>query len=418
MNPELKDYPCNLEMEYALIGAVLLRNELMAKVADLSPGDFYSLQHADIWQAIEQLYRKGENISPFTILPLLQKPEIMENPLRYIGLAIAASNSILPSFITEHVKYLVELSQRRELASTCSMLSQSSLDASEMASHMSKSAEKVIFARPVDDFEDNYQVTDRILSNLKDPRKPHSTGIAPLDEAMGGGLYAGKSYGFAARKKIGKTMLAGTISHNLNMAGVKHCFICGEMSPDEIQERILARMVGFFPSAFKSGFGKTENFETRIAECARAMPRNMIFKNAPGLTFDDLKTIYTAAIDYHGVKGIILDYWQLVGGKPKHQSEAAHYDDVAQWVADYSRKRGIWTIMMAQVNQEGNTRGGEGIRLAFDQVYNLKAPEDDPSRSGRYLEMMETRYTPWRNIGTDITPKLHLNEKGLFFEVN
>ena len=58
-------------------------------------------------------------------------------------------------------------------------------------------------------------MTEKILAAMKSKKRPYSTGLRKLDEAMGGGLYPGKSYGFAARKKVGKTILAGTISCNL-----------------------------------------------------------------------------------------------------------------------------------------------------------------------------------------------------------
>jgi len=150
----------------------------------------------------------------------------------------------------------------------------------------------------------------------------------------------------------------------------------------------------------------------------RAMPKNVIYRNAPALTFDELKQCLDESVSKFKIKGLILDYWQLVGGKPKSKSNSEHLDEVAQWIADYCRKKDLFSIVFAQINQEGNTRGGEGIRLAFDQVYELKAPKDDPSRSGRWLEMRDTRYTKWINIGSDETSKLFLQEKGLYFQEN
>jgi hypothetical protein len=98
-------------------------------------------------------------------------------------------------------------------------------------------------------------------------------------------------------------------------------------------------------------------------------------------------------------------------------------DEVAQWFADFGRKNGIWTITMAQINQDGNTRGGEGIRLAFDQVYKIRGmgeeeKEEDISRPDRWIEMMDTRYTEWMNIGSQLQPGLFMNPKGPFFEQN
>jgi replicative DNA helicase len=409
MNPELSTLPAAIEIEYCLIGWVLSDNRLFGQI-DIRPEDFYYLPHADAWWAMEKLFAKGEPLSPFTIAPLLVSR--YQDDIRYLAMSVAASLTY-PRPI-EQAKHLVRLSQQRQLIEACEGIE--SLSPIEAASKLSKAADCIMDAAPLSEFEDNYAVTARIIDNLKDNRLPHLTGLKTLDEAMGGGMYPGRAYGFAARKKIGKTILAGTISHNLNMAGVKHLFICGEMSPEEVQQRVMARVTDSYPSSFRAEYGKTAAFGTKLAQAAHSMPRNVLYKNAPGLTFDELRAICASAIDRHNVKGIILDYWQLVGGKGKHQSSAEHLDDVAQWLADHGRKKGVWTVMMAQINQEGNTRGGEGIRLAFDQVYTLKAPNDDPSRSGRYLEMMETRYTPWMNIGSESADGLRLNEKGPFFE--
>ena len=91
------------------------------------------------------------------------------------------------------------------------------------------------------------------------------------------------------------------------------------------------------------------------------------------------------------ITGIIFDYWQLVSGKDKRKSTAEHLDEVAQWIADYCRRGILWSIVMGQINQEGNTRGGEGMRLAFDQVYQIHRP--DLGKSETWIAMMETRYT-------------------------
>lgn len=405
----------SIETEYALIGWVLSDPAIMKQFTDLRPNHFHSKQHAQAWEAIERLTVKGEPVTPFTILPMVDS-SIFGGDKEVIGyLTRSITETIKHPFPEGQKKYIIQLAQLREVEAACKQAVEEG-DPSRAVTIMQEAADYIRNGAQTHEFRDSLEVTEAILKSLADNKAPDSTGFPRLDDAMGGGLYAGKSYGFAARKKMGKTTLAGTISHNLNLNGVKHLFICGEMSPEEIQQRILSRALNVYTSAFRTEYGKRTEFSARIASYAASAPKNALFKNAPALTFDQLKEIYATAIDKHGVKGIILDYWQLVGGKDSRQSDASHLDEVAQWIADYSRKRGIWTIAMAQINQEGNTRGGEGLRLAFDQVYNLKAPEDDPSSSGRYLEMMDTRYTPWVNIGTDTRDGYRFNEKGTYFE--
>jgi replicative DNA helicase len=406
--------PHNIDTEYALIGHVLCNNEIIGRLTKISPDDFYSQQHSDIWKAMQTIFHAENSISPFTILPLLPNPKIFRDAGGAINyLAGSISWTITHPYPADQEVYLIGLAQQRRLEHACRSIGG---DPKDSARILMDAAESVMNEAPTDTIFDNFQITENILNDLKENKKPDNTGFKSLNEAMGGGLYPGKSYGVAARKKMGKTTLAGTISHNLNLTGVRHLFICGEMSSEEIQQRTLCRATDSYPSAFRTEYGKSDHFAAKIAQYAISMPRNTLFKNSPGLTFDEMKQIYTTAIDRHNIKGVILDYWQLVGGKAKNQSDAAHLDEVAQWIANYSRKRGVWSIVMAQINQDGNTRGGEGIRMAFDQVYNLQAPENDPSRSGRWLEMMETRYTKWMNIGSKTRDGFIMNEKGPYFE--
>jgi replicative DNA helicase len=231
---------------------------------------------------------------------------------------------------------------------------------------------------------------------------------------MDGGLFPGRAYGFAARKKVGKTALAATISANLNARGIRHLFICGEMSAKEVQQRILARYSDTYPSAFRSDYGQSPDFSKRLAEASSRLTRSTLFRDAPGLTFAELRRICTLAVERKKVAGIILDYWQLVGGKTKGQSTAEHLDEVAQWFANFGRKHGVWSITMAQINQDGNTRGSEGIRLACDQLFELH--REDLTGPGAWLEMMETRHTAWMNVGSADNAGLMLRAKGPYFE--
>lgn len=415
MLDEKPEPPHDFDVEFALLGWILSDNKTMGLIGDLTAIDFYSAAHADIFQAVETLYRDGRPITPFTIKPLLKYPndyELTGDFYKYISGSF--SHSLLFPNPAEQAKHLLSLSKRRHILTACEQVVESQDPSFE--SQTATLTKALTQGGSIIEIFNNYEITEQIINDLKDDRKPFPTGLKCLDEAMDGGLYPGKSYGFAGRKKMGKTAFAATISANLNAAGARHLFICGEMSAKEIHQRVLARLSNSFPSAFRNEYGQSPHFAITMADLAIKTPKNTLYADAPGLTFDKLRALISTAVEIHHVSGFILDYWQLVGGKGKSQSNAEHLDEVAQWIADISRKSGIWSITMAQINQEGNTRGGEGIRLAFDQVYQLCAPDDDPTRSGRWLEMMDTRYTKWANVGNESTPLLTLNEKGPYFE--
>jgi replicative DNA helicase len=266
-------------------------------------------------------------------------------------------------------------------------------------------------------FEDAHTVTQRIIDILNadsDIRKPQATGLRKLDTAMDGGLHPGRFCGFAARKKVGKTALAATISANLNRQQVKHLFICGEMSSVEVHQRILARYCDAFPTDFRNGHAKTPEFQDKFTAATAAITKNTLYANAPGLTFSDLRQRCMIAVERNKVRGILLDYLQLVGGVQKNQTKASHLDEVTQWLANFGRKHGVWILALVQINQDGNTRDGEGIRLACDQLFALH--REDLSAPGAWIEMLETRHTGWQNIGKPDSPGLMMNFRGPYFE--
>ena len=97
------------------------------------------------------------------------------------------------------------------------------------------------------------------------------------------------------------------------------------------------------------------------------------------------------------------------------QSKVEHLEQVAQWIADSCRKWGISAIVLGQLNQDKeNTRWGEGLNQACDQLYALREVESDPPEA--WMEMRLTRYTPYRHVGSDAQPHLQMNLAGPYFE--
>jgi predicted ATP-dependent serine protease len=87
---------------------------------------------------------------------------------------------------------------------------------------------------------------------------------------------------------------------------------------------------------------------------------------------------------------------------------------VAQWLADYCRQQDIFCVVMGQVNREGNARGGDGLNMACDQLYEICRPENNAN--SRWLEMKATRYTKWVDVGTESSPTYRISDEGTHFE--
>lgn len=409
--------PHNLDAEQELLGAMLINNGVVTKVSAFLKADhFYSDAHRAIFEAIRAVMAEGTIANPVTLKAYFERDALLESIGGPAYLARLAATATTVINATDYAKVIVDLAQRREAHAIGQRLAESAI-APEIdspapmliADAMGKLT--ALAGQGPQPALDNGTVAMQVAEDMTKPLPCYRTGIPALDEAMGGGLYEGKCYGFAARKKVGKTIMLGTISQNLNAAGVKHQFFAMEMSPKEIEQRAIARACGFNSISFL----KRDNprLAERVAQYAHTVPKNVIYEAAAGASLDDLRRMVSTAVVRHGIKGFILDYWQLVGGKPGKETEAYHLGAVAQWIADTCRKHGLFAVVAAQVNQEGNTRGGEGLKLACDQYYTLHREKGEDLA---WLEMEESRYTMYQNVGSDIVPGLRLNQHGPHFE--
>jgi replicative DNA helicase len=401
----------NQEIEQALLGAVLCDHRVLAQIIALSAEDFAFSNHQLIWSAIARINEAGEIVNPVSVCKLLAARVEEVGGARYVAQLASAPLGTLAA--PHWARELRDLSAKRRLVQIAAETKEraegdSEVSAEELGADVLRDVEGILsHAAPrVRDIRD---VVLTEAATMSQPLECYSTGIDCLNLAMGGGMYVRRAYGIAARKKAGKTLLAGGISRALNRAGIRHLYIAGEMGSDQIEHRNMARDLECNALAFiDPKWRRDVAFQRRVIAHATAMPNNTLYLDAPGITFDQLRRDVTNTILTHKIKGFILDYLQLVGGQRRGQSKAEHLDEVSQWIAETCKKRNVFALVLAQINQEGNTRGGEGIRLAFDQVYELKRAE---AGDGAWLEMLDTRYTKYYKIGDAEKPAFFIEPK-------
>ncbi len=404
-----------LETEQAVLGWFMMNPEQGVLAAmKLDAACFAHPLHAVMFEKLREIHAVGGTVNPITLQAKIDKnPEFMAiNQPDYVKrlTSVAAFGPELPDYFA----LLIDLKTRRRLEAGCNealTALRGGVPAEEVALMLEEAKLEATARSAV--MKTEKQVMAELWQDVTEQREPIRTGLPRLDEAMDGGMFPRRAYGVLARKKMGKTVLASTIAKNVADAGHPVLFIAAEMGDKEIQERVACRVMDCYGNAFRSDYRNSKQFADKFAEAVAKSSDNLIYTKAPGIRFDALRQLITAAIVRHKISGFVLDYWQLVGGKNGRTSEREHLDTVAQWLADFARENNLWCLVMGQENQDGNSRGGEGIRLAFDMVFSLQGNEEEPER---WMEMKDTRYTKWRDVGSEAMPALFINEKGPFMD--
>jgi replicative DNA helicase len=183
------------------------------------------------------------------------------------------------------------------------------------------------------------------------------------------------------------------------------------MGEEGIAQRIIARHLHTNSIAFLRRDNEFLERDTRrFADRCNAP---LFFEDRPGLTFQALKSMAGEYVARHGIKMICVDYFQLVGGRLPRQSQAEHFDVVAQWMADFAKATGTAMVVPSQINREGEARGGDGFRLACDMfLCQHKVLQPDGRTEGVWLEMMDSRYTATTDIGSEDCAAFFIHKHG------
>lgn len=394
-----------LENEQTLIALLLLKPDSINRVVDIQPHEFEEPLHAEAFKTIVEGYYKGINASPLSLQSKFK--DSLEGNEHYFT-ALCAGVTMMHN-VADLANSIRESYKQRKVKELCEEALQNP-DLKELSDSIYQLQENTQSYK----VQSNTQVMQDVYEELTVDLPVTSTGLRGLDTAMGGGLIEGRAYGIAAPKKTGKTAMLATIASNIYSNGGKVLYVALEMGAQQIMHRIAARALGLNPLAFVGDTRKEKWFKEKVADYVARSREGMYFLDLAGATVASLEAALTPAVRKDDIDLVIIDYWQLVGGKRNNQSQAEHQDHVAQWIAEFSKREKVATLTASQINQDGNTRGGEGMRLAFDQVYQMHKCEDYPDCI--WVQMMDTRYTMWNDLGSKDQPALKLNHNGVFFE--
>ena len=409
----------NIDIEASVLGALLDNNDLLYKVIDiLSEECFAEGLHRDIYVCIKKLLDEGERVSPYRLYNRFA--DILGDANKtYITSLRALAH---PITLQSDIKHLTDLAHRRAISSVCMIALDELINFEkagiEQVANLAARINKILLGMDVNNSVDMLKATDNILQQMKSEKPSYQakTGLQTVDRGMDGGLQKGRVYAFMAAAKVGKTMMATTISNNLNDSGHKHVFICAEMGSHEIVQRMIGQKMKMPTNVFMT---RDQHVIKALEEVMLGIKRNVIFEDAPGIELDYLKSIIELHVHKNKVEGFILDYYQLVSGCKKAETQAQHLENVANWIHRVCKKHNIWCVLLVQTNDDQKVLGSRGLNRACDQGYLIERPLDeqgDPIGSVAWLKLRFSRYTRTCNFGSATEPCLEVHKNGTHFE--
>lgn len=440
------ELPTCPDVEAAFLGAILTKPKLWAEGSDVRPEDFHSPDNALVWHTICSLARKGTPPDELTVRAKIcagHPPggEVASAWMRYTA-------DLMTSFATlrevrNHAALIRDCAERRRMIEALAegMQTAAAPEPGVVASAIANNlmAELNTSVRLGDDIESAFDIAARVIDDLSRPLNVRSTGLPRLDSAMGGGILRGAFTGLAGGQKAGKSTLMGTIAWNLTVGSVRArehrwegwdwepeplVYLSLEMKPEQQLQRIMARSMARNSLDFIDPQLRSTGWFGNLAVQARNEMEHcgLYYLARPRMNLKDLRATLARIALSGKFKGVMLDYVQLVtGGKAGSQTE--HLDDVNQTIAEWTVNSGMWCIAGAQLNSQGQVRGGAGLNAACDIAFAIHKNEDVAGPNGTFLdneawlECLAARHVRMRNVGTEEFPAYRIRtDVGPYFD--
>ena len=220
------ELPNNIEAEQAVIGSILLTNEIFDDINTIiSHRNFYDPMHQKIFGAIENLIYKGMLANPITLKNYFEKEKDELNIPEYLVKITKFSTSSRQAAI-EYSKIIYDTFVRRELIK----ISENTIDTAKLndlninGQSIIENSEKLLydlaekgsFNSSLVKFDEALKFTIEMASNAYKNEEGIvgvPTGLKDLDDRLGG-LHKSDLVIIAGRPSMGKTALATNIAFN------------------------------------------------------------------------------------------------------------------------------------------------------------------------------------------------------------
>lgn len=383
---EQRMLPNDLLAEQCTLGGMLLSQEAIAEVFDAVKGpDFYAPKHEIIYDAILELYSKGEPTDVITVTDQLTK----NGDLVKAGGAdyLHTLTSIVPTAANAafYADIVQEKATLRRLVEVGTKIAQMGYKAEGDIIDLVNQAESDLYGvSKQGSGEDYVPLFDSIEDAVKQMEIAQKrggemvgvpTGFAELDD-MTHGLHPGQLIILAARPAVGKSTLALDIART---AAIKHnkpvIFFSLEMGRAEIAMRLLSAESRIYLQNMRKG-SLSDNDWSRIASVRGEINSAPLYiDDSPNMTLVEIRAKCRRLAKRVGLEMIVIDYIQLMTSGKKVESRQQEVSEFSRALKLLAKELGVPVIAISQLNR--NSEKSENKKPELSHLRESGSLEQD-----------------------------------------
>jgi len=382
---DLKEMPCNIEAEQAVIGSILVSNDIYDEVSPLVDAQkFFDPIHVKIYETIEKLINKGLLANPITLKNYFENNEGLKELGGQEYLIKITKFSTSSKQTIDYANIIQEMHVRRELIK----ISESVLDQASNNTEVTSSGEEIIqnAEKSLFDlaerghFNQSIMKFDSALKQTIDMAKSAyqnddgivgvPTGLTDLDARLGG-LHKQDLVIIAGRPSMGKTALATNIAFhaakNIEKKGIKStvAFFSLEMSSEQLSTRILSEQSRIRSNDIRRGKVSEKEFEQFIETSKNIYDLPLYIDETPAITIAAISNRARRIKRLFGLELIVVDYIQLMRSVGKKEyNRVQEISEITQGLKALAKELNVPVLALSQLSRQVEQRDNKKPQLS------------------------------------------------------
>lgn len=370
---QVPSVPANVEAEIALIGCILMDENLIIELSDiLLPDDFYDSKNRLIYRTMLNLSKEGKSIDVTTVVSTLEGNHLLEQSGGIEYLSSIADRSYSTLNFESYCDLVSEASIKRTTIQKLTKLAQDGYDSKVEAFDYVDLVEKEVFElskrRKVDSFKPISVVSKTVLTNTEQ-NSSRSDEVVGLDTGFGclnkytQGFQPGQLIILAARPAMGKSAMAMNLAVRVARANKDgHATVAIfslEMSAEQLVERMIACDSNIRLNNIKSGRIGSKNDWTRFnTACNNLGQLNLYFDDSSDASISSIRAKCRKLASDVGLDFIVVDYLQLIESDSANSraTQQERVSKISRSLKLMARELGVPVLALSQLSREVEKR--------------------------------------------------------------
>jgi replicative DNA helicase len=361
--------PQAIDMEEAVLGAIMLEKEAVITILDiLKPESFYKDSHRKIFKAVSDLSAREYPVDLYTVTEELRAHNELESVGGPVYLTQLTSKVVSAANVDYHARIVAQKYIQRELIRVSTEIQARSFDDTWDVTELLDYSENELFQIAEGNIKREVApinlVIREAIREIEEAGKREDalvgipSGFTRLDR-LTSGWQKSELIIIAGRPSMGKTAFALSMARNMAIDHGKSVaiFSC-EMSSIQLVNRLIIAETDIPSDKIRNGRLSEEEWKQLDTRIKKLVQAPIYIDDTPAISIFELRAKCRRLMAQRKLDIVLVDYLQLMSGPENAGSREQEVSNISRSLKSIAKELNVPILALSQLNRSVEMRGG------------------------------------------------------------